>query len=150
MNAGDGSLRPAVCVVGLGKIGLPLAVQIAGKGRRVVGADINLAVVNLVNSGMPPFPGEDGLDDRLSVVIDNGMLQACTETSEAVSESDVVIVVVPLVIDDDHQGDFSALDAATACGAVTTLLNAIEIKPMPTRATAPAMPTFFMVLLLFK
>ena len=113
MNVGDGSPRPAVCVVGLGKIGLPLAVQIAGAGRRVAGADINQAVVDLINAGTPPFPGEDELDERLAAVVAGGMLQARTETSEAVSESDVVVVVVPLIIDDDHRSDFAALDAAT-------------------------------------
>ena len=46
------------CVIGLGKIGLPLAVQIASKGERVIGADINENVVSLINEGKPPFPGE--------------------------------------------------------------------------------------------
>ena len=41
MSVGNGSSQHGVCVVGLGKIGLPLAVQIAGKGRHVIGADIN-------------------------------------------------------------------------------------------------------------
>ena len=53
------------CVVGLGKIGLPLAVQIAGRGHRVVGADLNPEVVDLVNAGREPFPGEAELADRL-------------------------------------------------------------------------------------
>ena len=113
MSVGNGSSQHGVCVVGLGKIGLPLAVQIAGKGRHVIGADINQAVVDLVNAGTPPFPGEDDLADRLSAVVADGMMQARTETQAAVSESDVVIVVVPLIIDDDRQSDFSALDAAT-------------------------------------
>ncbi|MGB1652008.1 MAG: hypothetical protein ACPHEP_13345, partial [Acidimicrobiales bacterium] len=38
------------CVVGLGKIGLPLAVQIASKGERVIGADIDDEVVDKINS----------------------------------------------------------------------------------------------------
>ena len=50
------------CVIGLGKIGLPLAVQIASKGERVIGADINENVVSLINEGKPPFPGEKNLD----------------------------------------------------------------------------------------
>ena len=113
MNAGSDARQPAVCIVGLGKIGLPLAVQIAGKGRRVIGADINQAVVDLVNAGTPPFPGEDDLDNRLSAVVADGMMQARTETQAAMSESDVVVVVVPLIIGDDYRSDFAALDAAT-------------------------------------
>ena len=37
------------CVVGLGKIGLPLAVQIASKGENVIGCDINKEVVDLID-----------------------------------------------------------------------------------------------------
>lgn len=35
-----------ICVVALGKIGLPLAVQFASKGHRVIGADVNEKVVD--------------------------------------------------------------------------------------------------------
>ncbi len=46
-----------IAVIALGKIGLPLAVQFADRGHDVVGVDINLAVVDLVNAGTEPFPG---------------------------------------------------------------------------------------------
>ena len=45
-----------ICVVALGKIGLPLAVQFAGKGHSVIGADVDERVVELVNAGVEPFP----------------------------------------------------------------------------------------------
>ena len=44
-------------VVALGKVGLPLAAQIARAGHQVVGCDIDERVVELVNRGEPPFPG---------------------------------------------------------------------------------------------
>jgi alkanesulfonate monooxygenase SsuD/methylene tetrahydromethanopterin reductase-like flavin-dependent oxidoreductase (luciferase family) len=44
--------------VALGKIGLPLAVQFASKGHEVLGVDVNPTVVDLVNKGEEPFPGE--------------------------------------------------------------------------------------------
>ena len=47
-----------VAVVGLGKIGLPLAVQFARKGEQVLGADINQQTVDTVNKGLEPFPEE--------------------------------------------------------------------------------------------
>ncbi len=40
-----------ICVVALGKIGLPLAVQFARSGHSVVGADISAVTVDLVNAG---------------------------------------------------------------------------------------------------
>jgi nucleotide sugar dehydrogenase len=110
-----------VCVVALGKIGLPLAVQFAGKGHRVVGADIDERVVALVNDGAAPFPGEADLDLRLKEVVASGLLSATTDTTAAVAASDVVVVVVPLVVDEGGVPDFGALDAAT--GAVAAGLR---------------------------
>ncbi len=40
-----------VAVVGLGKIGLPLAVQYAQRGKRVIGCDVNPQVVETINAG---------------------------------------------------------------------------------------------------
>ena len=104
-------------VVGLGKIGLPLAVQIAGKGVRVRGVDVNPAVVDLIALGRSPFPGEPQLDERLRAAVAAGTFTASTDTTSAVASSDVVIVVVPLVTDLSGSPDFSALDAATAAVA---------------------------------
>jgi nucleotide sugar dehydrogenase len=103
-----------VCVVGLGKIGLPLAVQYAHRGHRVVGADVNAEVVRLVSAGTEPFPGEAELDTRLREVVADGRLSATTDTAAAVAESDVVVLVVPLFVDAAGQPDFGWMDSATA------------------------------------
>ena len=101
-----------VAVVGLGKIGLPLAVQYATRGHRVLGCDINPEVVELVNTGIEPFPGEDNLETMLSNVVNDGSLEATTDTSEAVRQSRAVIVVVPVAIDPSGLVDFSHMDRA--------------------------------------
>ena len=103
-----------VTVVGLGKIGLPLAVQIAGRGHRVLGADIDARVVAEVRAGRPHFPGEADLAPRLERVVDAGLLEATTHTAEAVSASEVVVVVVPLYANARGEPDFATIDAATA------------------------------------
>jgi len=103
-----------VAVVGLGKIGLPLAVQAAGKGFRVHGADISAEVVGHVSGGTAPAPAEPGLSGRLRDAVRAGLLTATTDTSAAVAASDLVVVVVPLVTGQAGQPDFAALDAATA------------------------------------
>lgn len=103
-----------ITVVGLGKIGLPLAAQYASKGHQVIGADLNPGVVEQVNAGQEPFPGEAHLGERLRRVVDAGLLTATTDTSDAVSRSDAVVVVVPLVVDGQGRPDFRHLDAATA------------------------------------
>lgn len=102
-----------ICVVALGKIGLPLAVQFASKGHEVIGADVNAKTVDLVNRGVEPFPGEEHLADRLSDVVASGMLTATTDTAAATALADVVVVVVPLFVDDDGNPDFAWMDAAT-------------------------------------
>lgn len=105
------------CVVGLGKIGLPLALQICSRGHDVIGADIDQRVVDAVNAGNAPFPGEPELDERLRAAVTGGRLEASTDTTAAVAASDAVVVVVPLVIGDDLAPVFDALDAATAAVA---------------------------------
>jgi nucleotide sugar dehydrogenase len=102
-----------ITVVALGKIGLPLAVQFARKGHRVIGTDINQATVDQVNAGIPPFPGEQHLDEYLAEVVATGHLTAATDTSAAVRQSDAVVVVVPLFVDENSIPDFAAMDAAT-------------------------------------
>jgi nucleotide sugar dehydrogenase len=103
-----------VTVVALGKIGLPLAVQYARRGLHVVGADIDSEVVGTIRRGSPPFPGEEHLDTYLPQVLASGHLSVTTDTTTAVRDADVVVVVVPLVVDEAKQPDFRALDAATA------------------------------------
>lgn len=102
-----------ITVVGLGKIGLPLAVQFAGKGHQVVGADINPAVVSDVNRGQEPFPGEAQLATKLQAAVSDGLLTAVVNTSDAVAQSDVVVVVVPLFVGVDDAPDFGWMDSAT-------------------------------------
>jgi len=104
-----------VVVVALGKIGLPLAVQIARSGHTVVGCDINPEVVELVNRAEPPFPGEAGLDAALSEVIASGALRAQVDTTAAVAEGpDLVVAVPPLAVDENAKPDWGALDGAIA------------------------------------
>ncbi len=102
-----------ITVVGMGKIGLPLAVQFARKGHKVFGADVNKKTVDLINSGVEPFPGEENLQDYLTEVIKNGQLQATLDTTTAVSNSDAVVVVVPLFVDQSGIPDFEWMDSAT-------------------------------------
>jgi nucleotide sugar dehydrogenase len=102
-----------VTVVGLGKIGLPLAVQLSQR-HHVIGADIDEYVVQAVGGGRPHFPGEEELAERLARVVDAGQLETTTNTALAVAQSDVVVVVVPLYTGASGRPDFSMIDAATA------------------------------------
>ena len=103
-----------ICVVALGKIGLPLAVQFADKGHRVIGADLNERVVELVNKGVEPFPGEAYLQEKLRPAPwTAGRLSATTDTAAAVAQCRAVVLVVPLFVDAEGHPDFASMDAAT-------------------------------------
>jgi UDP-N-acetyl-D-glucosamine dehydrogenase len=102
-----------VTVVGLGKIGLPIAVQFARKGEFVLGVDINQLTVDLVNSGEEPFPEEANLCEYLDEVVSNEKLVASTNLRECVAKSNVVVVVVPLFLDADKNPEFKSIDSVT-------------------------------------
>lgn len=102
-----------IAVIALGKIGLPLAVQFAKKGHQVFGSDIDAETVDKINGGTEPFPGEFQLDVALRDVVEQELLTATTDTTEAVSSAEAVVVVVPLFVDAHGVPDFRALDSAT-------------------------------------
>ena len=106
-----------IAVVALGKIGLPLAVQYADKGHEVIGVDVNPAVVEAVNAGTEPFPGESHLAGKLAALspaTGNGALRATTDYAEAIPDADAIVLVVPLFVDDaTWEPDFAWMDDAT-------------------------------------
>ncbi|WP_374199585.1 nucleotide sugar dehydrogenase [Glycomyces sp. YM15] len=102
-----------ICVVAMGKIGLPLAVQFASKGHRVTGADVNARTVQSVNDGVEPFPGEHRLAELLKETVASGNLKATTDTAAAVADAEAVVIVVPLFVDAQGVPDFGWMDAAT-------------------------------------
>lgn len=103
-----------IAVIALGKIGLPLAVQFASKGHDVTGVDVNPKIIELVNQGIEPFPGESHLQEKLSEVVSAGQLRATTEYADAIPGADAVVLVVPLFVDETTaEPDFGWMDAAT-------------------------------------
>ncbi|HEX6029951.1 MAG TPA: nucleotide sugar dehydrogenase [Tepidiformaceae bacterium] len=101
-----------VAVIGIGRIGLPLAAKIAASGHTVVGCDINASLVELVNRGDNPLPDEAGLGKLLRQVIASGSLEATTDTVTAVSTSQVVLFAVAVDVDREGRADLSSLLSA--------------------------------------
>lgn len=96
-----------VQVVGLGYIGLPTAVALAGAGHTIKGVDVNQGHVDAVNAGRVPFL-EPGLDEALKEVHAKGLISASTQASEA----EVYIVAVPTPFKGNHEADLSYVMAA--------------------------------------
>ena len=112
-SANYNSSKTKVAVVGLGKIGLPLAAQFAGKGLYVLGCDVLPDVVETINGGHSHIHEEPGLEEAVGAAVKAGRLRATADTAAAVSECDVVVVIVPLMVGADRSMDYRNLDSAT-------------------------------------
>ncbi len=103
-----------VAVVGIGRIGLPLAAKIASTGRQVFGCDINPERVATVNRGENPIPDEAGLGPLLGEVVKAGTLTATTDTAGAIAQCGTVLFAVAVDVDGEGRADLSSLKAAAA------------------------------------
>ena len=61
-----------VCVVGIGRIGLPTALSFAKAGLQTIGVDINEKLVNSINTGNFPLKDEPGYEKIFDEVRKNG------------------------------------------------------------------------------
>ena len=103
-----------IAVIGLGHIGLPLAVQYASRGHDVLGVDVDPRVVDAINGGSSPHLDEQRLIDQVPELTAAGHLRATTwERADGVREAEAVVVIVPVVVDEHRTIDFGPIDAAT-------------------------------------
>ncbi|MGH2418058.1 MAG: NAD(P)-binding domain-containing protein [Candidatus Limnocylindria bacterium] len=102
-----------IAVVGLGHIGMPLAVQYASRGHRVIGCDVDAAIVDAINGGASPHDDEPALAERVPGLVADGRLRAATDDADGVRQAEVVVVIVPVVVDGAREIDFGPIDAAT-------------------------------------
>ena len=106
--------RITIALFGLGKMGLPLAAVFADKGARVIGVDIDEKRVELINSGINPVKEEPGLEELVKRNVEAGRLSATTDGVEAAKKAEVMIILVPTMIDDHGNVNLGpVLDAAT-------------------------------------
>lgn len=102
-----------VAVVGLGKLGAPLAAVLASKGNDVVGIDVDAETVRRVNDGRAPVT-EPGLQDLLTA---HGHRLRATTDLEATADAELTIMLVPTP--SDERGAFAndfLLDALRRVG----------------------------------
>jgi UDP-N-acetyl-D-glucosamine dehydrogenase len=102
-----------VAVVGLGHIGLPLAVQYASRGHDVLGIDLDRRIVDAINRGESPHLDEQDLIDRVPQLQQAGRLRAATWDDGDLRDREVIVIIVPVVVDAERQIDFAPIDAAT-------------------------------------
>lgn len=91
-------------VVGLGYVGLPLAVEKAKAGFKTIGFDVQKEKVDMVNSGIN-YIG-DVVNEDLETIVKSGLLSATTDFSK-VAAADCVCICVPTPLDEHQQPDIS-------------------------------------------
>lgn len=96
-------------VIGLGYVGLPLAVELAKTDFKVIGFDISENKVKLINSGKSDI--DDIKDSDLSGIVSSGLLKATTDP-ELISKMDVVMICVPTPLSKTKDPDVSYILAA--------------------------------------
>ena len=101
------SLR--VCVIGIGRIGLPTALSFAKSGLQTIGVDINENLVEKINSGKFPLKDEPGYDVIFDNVTKNKKFSATTNISDAVPNSNLIVLSLPTTMDENNTPDYSAL-----------------------------------------
>jgi UDP-N-acetyl-D-glucosamine dehydrogenase len=98
-----------VGVVGLGYVGLPLAVEKAKAGFRTIGFDIQAEKVDEVNRGIN-YIG-DVVDSELSDLVHDGVLSATTDFS-FIKSVDFIAICVPTPLDAHQQPDITYVEAS--------------------------------------
>lgn len=98
------SHKATVGVVGLGYVGLPLAVEKARAGFKTIGFDVQKQKVDMVNAGHN-YIG-DVVNEDLQALVESGMLSATTDFS-FVKDVDFIAICVPTPLDAHQQPDIS-------------------------------------------
>jgi UDPglucose 6-dehydrogenase len=116
---GEGILNTGISIIGLGKLGAPMAACIGSKGYRVIGIDHDARKVDLMNRRLAPVY-EPGLEHLQGVAAER--LTAIQDIEAAVSGSDVTFVVVATPT--EPGGGFSLQYVLPACERIGHALRA--------------------------
>ena len=128
-------VKPDVCVVGLGYIGLPTAAIVARSGCKVLGVDVSESVVETINRGEIHIEEVD-LDGLVQGVVARGLLSASTTMAPA----DVFIIAVPTPFGKDHAPDINyVLAAARAVAPVLKAGDCVILESTSPVGTTEAM-----------
>src|SRR5256712_12189094 len=102
------SKNATVCVIGLGYVGVPLAVASAQAGFNVLGVDVDHSKVEQINRGVC-YVEDKYSEDLLPDLVRSGKIKAYEKLAEAVPRSDIVVVCVPTPLKKDGDPDLSFL-----------------------------------------
>jgi len=105
-------------VVGIGKLGLPLAAYYAHKGYKVIGVDVSPAIIRAINEGKPPIY-EPGLEELMRGL--KGRLSATDDYKSAIANSEITFIIVPTP--SEESGGFSTKYVEIAARNIAEVLK---------------------------
>ena len=100
-----------VCVIGIGRIGLPTALSFASAGLQTIGVDINEKLVDSINAGNFPLKDEPGYEEIFDKVRKNGNFSATIDIKEAIPKSNLILLSLPTPMDEKNIPNYSALES---------------------------------------
>lgn len=106
--------RLQVCVVGIGRIGLPTALSFARSGIRVTGLDINKSLISKIRSSDFPLDDEPGCRSIFELVYPKGMFSVTADPAEAIPGSDMVLLSLPTPMDASYSPYYTALESVAS------------------------------------
>ena len=123
----------SISVIGLGYVGLSMAVFIARRGFKVFGVEKDKSKIEMISRGKPPFK-EPGLQELLLEVLRDGSLQVGSELSSAVEESEILFITVGTPSRPDGSIDTSYVEGV-ARGLGKVLREAVGYRLVVVRST---------------
>ena len=100
-----------VCVIGIGRIGLPTALSFAHASLTTYGVDINESLIRTINSEDFPLKDEPGYAEIFRDVIKNKKFFATTKIEDVISKADVILLSLPTPMDSNKNPNYSALES---------------------------------------
>jgi UDP-N-acetyl-D-glucosamine dehydrogenase len=137
-----GDRSAIVAVVGLGYVGLPLAVEFANAGFRVIGYDVSQRVVDLLNGGASHI--QDVPASTVAALVAAGRFSATTDEAR-LGEADAISIAVPTPLGKTRDPDMSYVQAATnavARNAHAGMLVVLESTTYPGTTREVLQPVF--------
>lgn len=99
--------KETVCVIGLGYVGLPLAVRARERGYEVIGFELDQRKVDLINKKISPIE-DDFLNKNLPIF----PFKATNDVKE-IKKADIVLICVPTPVDEFYNPDLGPVRGAT-------------------------------------
>lgn len=132
-----------VTVVGLGKMGLPLATVFTNAGFKVKGLDIVPETVKMLNEGKTTID-EPEVPERLQKAIEKGLFHATTDPEEALKGTSFVVIIIPVLTDDKGNANLKGLldTYGKLAGVAPKGTVFIQESTLPPRTTSDVIAPF--------